>query len=232
MQQFSVQIDSNLTLVLRKMRILRVEIQRASRSGLRQGLALIRGGIQETIRDTFRHKSAGGLMQSVRANVFEEGDELSGLLVVDKKYAGIHEFGGTIRPREKKALTVPIAPEAVGRRAADFPNLIFIKRGAGKPPILAIELFKQTKVRQIATDPRTHRKLFGVRQGAAGTARAIKPLFILLKSVDMPARPYFFPTIKERLQEIPKAIRQQIDAALKGPAPAALLFAICYLSLP
>ncbi len=41
------------------------------------------------------------------------------------------EFGAHITPYKAKALTIPIAPEAVGQRASDFPDL-FIYKANGK----------------------------------------------------------------------------------------------------
>lgn len=36
--------------------------------------------------------------------------------------AAIHHFGGVIVPKTKKYLTIPIAPEAMGKRTSDFPE--------------------------------------------------------------------------------------------------------------
>jgi len=76
-------------------------------------------------------------------------------------YAAIHHYGGTIRPKKKKFLTIPFpggpADKRVPLRAADFEDtfvakgIIFQKRGED-----------------------------------------IEPLFILKKSVEIPARPYMY----------------------------------------
>jgi len=76
-------------------------------------------------------------------------------------YAAIHHYGGTIRPKKKKFLTIPFpggpADKRVPLRAADFADtfvakgIIFQKRGED-----------------------------------------IVPLFILKKSVEIPARPYMY----------------------------------------
>jgi phage gpG-like protein len=77
-------------------------------------------------------------------------------------YAAIHHYGGTIRPRKKKFLTIPFpegpADKRVPLRAADFSDtfvakgIIFQKRGKDD----------------------------------------IEPLFILKKSVEIPASPYMY----------------------------------------
>jgi len=77
-------------------------------------------------------------------------------------YAAIHQYGGTIKPKKRKALTIPFpggpADKRVPLRAADFADtfvakgIIFQKRGEDD----------------------------------------IVPLFILKKSVEIPARPYMY----------------------------------------
>ena len=54
------------------------------------------------------------------------------------RQARLLALGGVIRPRTAKALTIPIAPEAEGKRAKDFPDLfrigncLFIKKSRGR----------------------------------------------------------------------------------------------------
>ncbi len=73
--------------------------------------------------------------------------------------AAIHHFGGTIVPRTAGALTIPIAAEAKGKRAADFP---------------ADELWVMRKP----------------EQAQAVLMWGGKALFLLVKSVEMPSRPF------------------------------------------
>ena len=51
-------------------------------------------------------------------------------------YAQIHEFGGTIRAKSGKLLAIPFHPSAKGRSPKDFPNLHYVKSGAGGTPRL------------------------------------------------------------------------------------------------
>lgn len=78
-------------------------------------------------------------------------------------YAAIHHFGGTIRPKKKKFLTIPFpggpADQRVPLRAADF-NDTFIAEG----------IIFQDRGENIRPEP----------------------LFILKKSVTIPARPYMY----------------------------------------
>jgi len=77
-------------------------------------------------------------------------------------YAAIHHFGGTIKPKKKKFLTIPFpggpADQRVPLRAADF-NDTFVAKG--------IIFQKRGK-------------------------DDIEPLFILKKSVEIPASPYMY----------------------------------------
>jgi phage gpG-like protein len=77
-------------------------------------------------------------------------------------YAAIHHYGGVIRPRKKKMLTIPFpggpADQRVPFRARDF-NDTFVAKGI---------IF-----RRVSKDE-------------------IQPLFILKKAVTIPARPYMY----------------------------------------
>jgi len=78
-------------------------------------------------------------------------------------YAAIHHFGGTIRPKKKKFLTIPFpggpADQRVPLRAADF-NDTFVAKG----------IIFQDRGENIKPEP----------------------LFLLRKSVTIPASPYMY----------------------------------------
>lgn len=84
------------------------------------------------------------------------------------RYAGILHTGGTIRPRHKRALTVPVAPEAYGKRARDFRGveLVYIPVDGG---------------------PSGRCKAVLARRRPDGE---IEPLFALVGRVTLPARPW------------------------------------------
>ena len=69
-------------------------------------------------------KVGGALRQSIYSVV--EGD--SAYIGSNMVYAAMQEFGGVVTPVKASALTIPIAPEAVGRRAADFDGLFILKK--------------------------------------------------------------------------------------------------------
>lgn len=92
-------------------------------------------------------------------------------------YAAIQEFGGVITPVYKKALTIPISPEAYGKRAGDFDNLFMLERD-GKPPLL---------VRKNGDE--------------------IEPMFVLLKKVEIPKQPYLRPALEMKKKEVIKILQ-------------------------
>jgi hypothetical protein len=71
--------------------------------------------------------------------------------------AYVHEFGQVIRPKKAKWLTIPLIPLAKGKRAKDFPDLVFYKadddtaflaldQGKGKPMLNVFLLVKSVTI--------------------------------------------------------------------------------------
>lgn len=92
-------------------------------------------------------------------------------------YAAIIEFGGPIVPVYKKALTIPISPDAYGKEAGDFDDLFLIKR-EGKPPILA-----------------------------RNKGDNIEAMFVLLKKVFIPRQPYLRPALEMKRKDVIKILQ-------------------------
>lgn len=81
-------------------------------------------------------------------------------------YGMIQHFGGTIKPKEKKALTVSIADQSYGKRAIDFGDLNFLPSKGGGPSGHAIGVL------------------------GMGEGEDFKPLFALMEEVTLPERPW------------------------------------------
>jgi phage gpG-like protein len=105
-------------------------------------------------------------------------------------YAAIHEFGGTIVPRNAQALTIP-TPE----------NL----RRDGKPKITVQEAMESgdSFIRNDTIFLRMQKMGKGKKKDKV-LGLDFKPIFLLRKSADIPARPYLAPAISATQDEILK----------------------------
>ena len=79
--------------------------------------------------------------------------------------AALLQFGGIITAKSGGALTVPVHPDAQGKRARDFGNLVLVKR-QGAPSLL---------IRPVG-----------------GSSKRFDLMFVLMFSVRIAARPYLF----------------------------------------
>lgn len=138
--------------------------------------------------------ATGTLRRSVQIDVggLTRGDRPHAKIGTNVEYAAIHEFGGTITARGG-GLTVPIHPDAKrasaqGKGARSFGDLKFIPR-PGKDPLLV--------------------------RDKNGT---FEVMYVLKKSVVMPARPVWRPTFKRETKKIKGLIRRGIEAALRKVA--------------
>jgi len=92
-------------------------------------------------------------------------------------YAAMQEFGGSVVPVYAKALTIPISPRAVGKRARDFDDLWMLKRADG-PPLLM-----------------------------RGSGDDLEAMFVLLKKVTIPKQPYLRPALEEKRKDVIKILQ-------------------------
>lgn len=121
----------------------------------------------------------GNLRNSLTLEVSESA--LEARVGTNVEYAAIVEFGGVITPKEAKALTVPVHPDAKrlvasGGSAADMTDLVMIAR-KGKAPLL-------------------------VRIKSKGRNQRFDIMFVLTKSVKVKAQPYLRPALLGSKQRI------------------------------
>jgi len=110
-------------------------------------------------------RQSGALAASMTFEVASGGDAVewgSGLV-----YARVQDEGGTIRPRRARALAIPLNDEARGKRPRDFPDLFLLPADAGDEHV-------------------------GVLMRKTGVGDGLEGMFVLRKSVRLPARPYLF----------------------------------------
>ncbi len=147
-------------------------------------LTVLEAQIIENIRSNAGLKvMSGRLLNSIGRSkkVREEG---SGVFIGEigpkgVPYAAIHEFGGTIVPTKAQALTIPT-----------YENT----RKDGNPKRSVAELFSKHNA-FIANG-----MIFAKR--GKGVGAQIEPMFLLKKSVTIPARPYMQPAIAQTREQI------------------------------
>lgn len=117
-------------------------------------------------------RHSAGLSKTITYNATARGLEVG---TTDVRGRLLQE-GGVVRPKRARALTVPVAKESYGKRAADFTGLFLVKRD-GTRPLLA----------------RTR-----------GKAPELQVLFVLLDQVKINPHPFLFWTgeDEERLQTL------------------------------
>ncbi len=125
------------------------------------------------------------------------------------RYSRIHEFGGIVRPVRAKAIPVPlnhaarvILQRSGGNLRTAMPNARIIKR-RGKDSLL------------VGADK------FASQKGYKGGKKVIdrsRPIFVLKKSVRIPARPFFGPVLNRNRTELVAAARQGVAEVMKGGA--------------
>jgi phage gpG-like protein len=191
----------------------RAKIDRAIDKGIRNGVLAAGVHYQSSVKKAMskhasnrgnggRSSPAGGppgvatgtLRRSVQIDIggLTRGDTARVRVGTNVEYARIHEFGGVITAKGG-GLTVPIHPDArrasdQGRSARDFPDLVLVPR-PGKPPLLIRD-----------------------RGGVWDI------MYVLPKSVVMPARPVWRPVFKRENKQMQDLIRRGVDAALGGVA--------------
>ena len=122
---------------------------------------------------------SGRLLNSISYHITDSGQTQS--LEVGSygvPYAAIHEYGGTIYPKNGRALTIPVAAWSKGRRARDFGRNLF---RVGRV------LYDKTKL------------------PGDGTLTDSAKAFVLARKAVIPARPYLRPAIvrsEKKIQDI------------------------------
>lgn len=137
------------------------------------------------------HVDTGRLVGSWKRITRSTGPNKAVVAVVsDQPQTRILNRGGTIFPRVKKFLTVPIAPEAKGKRARDFPGAFVLRAKSGNA-------------------------FLAIKQGDG-----LRLLFALRKSVRIPASGYLDQAADEVEHATPSFLRAMMLERLQRAAGA------------
>jgi hypothetical protein len=165
--------------------------------GCLRGAQHASGEIRKTLYATTEGR--GGLARSFRERLVDEGGVFGAESYSELVYARIQEEGGTILPRTRKSLAVPLpfAKVAPGKWPRHFPQegpqaLHFIPR-KGRAPLLA-----------------------QVKKNAKGETVSVKPIFVLLKRVTVKPQRYIAATSARIAPEVETIVGDAIDEMLAG----------------
>jgi phage gpG-like protein len=181
---------------------LREELK-AMKKKLRQqvfrALTILEAEILQNIRkNSGLHVRTGALLNSVGSTkkVIEEKDgEITGQIGTQGiPYARIHEFGGTVKPVNKQFLAIPTDEN---------------RRADGSPEVSTARLMVLQKLGlSFIHNGVIFMKILGNKQP--------KPMFILRKSVNIPARPYIRPALAAKQEQIMREFGIMIHAAFES----------------
>jgi len=116
--------------------------------------------------------------------------------------ADLLQHGGVIRPVRAGALTIPMIPEAYGKRARDFAGLVMVPGVGGWS----------------GTGGKA--RLVRVRKGRGGMSTTTQTVFLLLKQVTIKPHPWLGIT-DEDWRYFEEALARRLDKESAGPAPVA-----------
>jgi phage gpG-like protein len=150
---------------------------------------LVEKDAKRRIEENFH--GVGTLAASITHKILKlAGLAVTGVVGTNLKYAAIHEFGGTIEPKNTKWLTIPF--EGVKGRARDYTDTFFQwQKGAEGQRLI----------------------LFQKNAGGKPT-----PLFVLVKKAEILARPYLNPALTENAELITQRINEALTRSLESVA--------------
>lgn len=142
--------------LLKKLDQLTPEIKKTVGREILTATLLIEQSAKQNIARNFHGK--GTLAASVKHRLEKFGGlSLAGVVYSNLVYAAIHEFGGTVTPKDAKWLTIPF--EGVQGRAMDYQDTFFAKTASGNLVLFqkrggeAIPLFLLVKKAEIPARP-------------------------------------------------------------------------------
>lgn len=128
------------------------------------------------------------LQESRAKKVQERGDAVIGTVGTNMEYAAINEYGGTIRPKKSKWLTVPLKDALTAKGVA-----------RGKPRDFKDTFFAMSKNGNL------------IMFGKSMVGGSVVPLFALKKEVKISKKPFMKPGLEEKAGDIIKFFSEDIQ---------------------
>ena len=158
-----------------------------------EGVLALEAAIKVNVSGKILRVRSGRLRASITHRVQQTPDGIEGRVGPNVPYARIHEFGGVIRPKRSKHLTIPIN-EAL--------------TPAGVPRYTARQLIASPGVGGFSSTFFAKKTIFGVRSG-----RAI-PVFALVDMVRIKEKRFMRISLAETQQTIIESFRRNIQKAI------------------
>jgi phage gpG-like protein len=191
---FRVQIhDEELKRVLQELP--GVVLERALKPALHEATITMRDEIADALSGRVLRTRSSTYKSSIRQSVATEGPLLKGTVLTDVVYAPLHEHGGVISApgkgplsKARSWLTIPLPGGSTGAGVRRFDAPTAIKQGAFFPK---------------------GRHILAMQAGGR-----LVPLFALKKSVRIPARPIWGPTLERMTRTLPDIVNRWLTKAL------------------
>jgi hypothetical protein len=198
----SIQIKENVSQMLESLRESLTDKQLATAAGV---------GVQTAVRRNFLTLEGKPNKQgfpkthfwndAAKSTLLDLSAANSGraIISINKIGVALQRFGGTVRPVNKKWLTISATSESYGHTASEFPDLQFRQIS----PVLAMLIRGQKVVGALG---RVKRKQ------VQGPTRAQQVLFWLVKKAVIGAHPETLPTDSQMQDEAAKAVESKVLA--------------------
>jgi phage gpG-like protein len=188
----NVGITGNFDAVKHKLALTKQQIINATKAGMRAGMHEINQiQVRTQMRGrpglNMRHGGGAGLSGSWFVREIHGLSDSVYRLATRSKYAAVHQYGGTIRPKHAGALAVPVSPQAQDKGPREFNDLVMVSR-PGHPPLL---------IRK-----RRRGEVKGLAGSGEGQIYREDIMFVLKKSVNMPKRLHLLEHFKSQGRQI------------------------------
>ena len=174
-------------------------VQKQLRQQMMRALTTLEAEIVKNVRSASGlNVRTGALLNSIggskKVTTQPDGSVTGEIGSVGIPYAAIHEFGGTVKAKNKQYLAIPL-PEN--------------RRPDGSPIVTTDALRALQKLGLAFIDKGV------IFQKSSKEDQTPMPMFVLKKSVDIPARPYLRPALAAKQDQILKDFGLFIQAAFK-----------------
>ena len=117
----------------KKIRVLRVLAPKAFDAGLEAGIRAatidVTAGVKDLLDGPVLNRRSNRLWRSIQPEVYRKAGTIIGIVGTDVEYAAIHEFGGTIRGKQKGGLLrFPVGDGFATVREVEMPKRPFMSR--------------------------------------------------------------------------------------------------------